>query len=93
MQLTSSNEGSIEMVLDGRGDVAVVSDAFLNWYLRKNPAKRKLLISKKVDQHYLHTVIVRKNIKPSVHEINVMLRQFRKSKVYDEIVIKYGVSR
>lgn len=93
MQLTSSNEGSIEMVLDGRGDVAVVSDAFLNWYLRKNPAKRKLLVSKKVDQHYLHTVIVRKNIKPSVHEINVMLRQFRKSKVYDEIVIKYGVSR
>ena len=93
MQLTSSNEGSIAMVLDGRGDVAVVSDAFLNWYLLKNPTSKKLLVSKKVDQHYLHTVIVRKNTSPSVTEINALLKQFRKSKVYEEILQKYGVSR
>jgi polar amino acid transport system substrate-binding protein len=93
MQLTSSNEGSIAMVLDGRGDVAVVSDAFLNWYLQKNPTDKKLLVSKKVDQHYLHTVIVRKGISPTVHEINALLKQFRKSKVYEDILIKYGVNR
>ena len=93
MQLTSSNEGSIEMVLDGRGDVAVVSDAFLNWYLHRNPGRKKLLVSKRVDQHYLHTVIVRKNISPNVREINALLKQFRKSKVYENILQKYGVSR
>lgn len=93
MQLTSSNVGSIEMVLDGRGDIAVVSDAFLNWYLQQKPTEKKILISKKVDQHYLHTVIVRKNFSPNVQEINALLKQFRRSKVYDEILQKYGVSR
>lgn len=93
MQLTSSNEGSIAMVLDGRGDVAVVSDAFLNWYLLKNPTSKKLLVSKKVDQHYLHTTIVRKNTRPNVAEINALLKQFRKSKIYEDILQKYGVSR
>lgn len=93
MQLTSSNEGSIEMVLEGRGDVAVVSDAFLNWYLEKKPTNKKILISKKVDQHYLHTVILRKNTSPTVQEMNALLKQFRKSKVYDSILQKYGVSR
>ncbi|MNL06627.1 Bacterial extracellular solute-binding protein, family 3 [compost metagenome] len=81
------------MVLDGRGDVAVVSDAFLNWYLQKKPTDKKLLISKKVDQHYLHTVILRKNVSPTVQEMNALLKQFRKSKVYEEILQKYGVTR
>jgi hypothetical protein len=92
MQLSSSNAGSIEMVLDGRGDIAVVSDAFLNSYLITRAATKKILVSRKVDQHYLHTVIVRKNTKPTVQEINALLKQFKKSQVYENIILKYGVT-
>jgi len=92
MQLTSSNNGSIEMILDGRGDIAIVSDAFLNWYLLTHPARRRILISKRIDQPYLHTVIVRKGLKPTTHEINGYLKQFRQSKEFERIVNRYGVT-
>lgn len=94
MQLSTSNAGSIKMVLDGRGDIAVVSDAFLNQYLLNNPTeKSKLLVSKKVDQHYLHTIIIKKNIRPTVKEINALLKQFEESHQYTVLSSKYGVTR
>lgn len=93
MQTSTSNEGSIKMILHDRGDIAVVSDAFLNWYLITHPeARAKILISKKVDQHYLLTAIVRKNIRPSVQEINTLLSKFKQSKQFKSMVDRYGVT-
>lgn len=87
MQLSTSNEGSVKMILFDRGDIAVVSDIYLRSYLQKHPEdKSKLLISNKIDQQYNHTVIVRKNIRPTVQEINALLSRFRQSKKYKEIV-------
>lgn len=86
MQLVSSNEGCVKMILFDRGDIAVVSDVFLNSYFKKYPDdKAKIMISSKVDQQYSHTVIVRKNVRPTVQEINQLLVQFKKSKKYKEI--------
>ncbi|MFS4460467.1 substrate-binding periplasmic protein [Bdellovibrio sp. HCB2-146] len=94
MQLSTSNAGSIKMVLDGRGDVAVVSDSFLHQYLVSHPdEKDKLLVSKKVDQYYLFTIIVRKNIRPTVKEINALLKQFEESRQYAELKVQYGIAR
>lgn len=94
MQLSTSNAGSIKMVLDGRGDIAVVSDAFLHQYLARHPYERnKLLISKKVDQHYLFTIIVRKNIRPTVKEINALLKQFEESRSYTDLKTQYGIAQ
>ena len=93
MQSTTSNESSIKMILYERGDIAVVSDAFLNWYLSQHPqAREKLLISKKVDQKYAHTIIVRKNIRPTIAEINQLLQKFRQSKEFKSIEQRYGVT-
>lgn len=93
MQLTTSNESSIKMILYERGDIAVVSDAYLNWYLSQHPqAKEKLLISKKIDQKYAHTIIVRKNIRPTIAEINQLLLKFRQSKEFKSIEQRYGVT-
>lgn len=87
MQLSTSNEGSIKMILFDRGDIAVVSDIYLNNYLKKHPEdKEKLLISTKIDQQYAHTVIVRKNTRPNVQEINSLLTRFRQSKKFKEIL-------
>ncbi|WP_413287969.1 substrate-binding periplasmic protein [Bdellovibrio sp. HCB337] len=86
MQLVSSNEGCVKMILFDRGDIAVVSDVFLNGYFKKNPDdKSKIMISTKVDQQYSHRVMVRKNIRPTVQEINLLLTQFKKSKKFKEI--------
>lgn len=93
MQSSSSNESSIKMILYERGDIAVVSDAYLNWYLNKHPeAREKILISKKVDQNYLHTIIVRKDIRPTITEINKLLAMFRRSKEFKSIELRYGVT-
>lgn len=93
MQSSTSNEGSIKMILHDRGDIAIVSDAFLNWYLFNHPEDRvNILISNKVDQFYLHTVIVRKNIRPTIQEINGLLTKFRHSKKFKSMEVRYGVT-
>lgn len=93
MQASTSNEGSVKMILHDRGDIAIVSDAFLNWYFLTDPeARAKILISKKVDQHYFHSVIVRKNIRPSVQEINSLLAKFKQSKQFKSMEERYGIT-
>lgn len=93
MQSTTSNESSVKMIIYNRGDIAAVSDAYLSWYLTVHPEFRsKLLISKKVDQYYSHTIIVRKNARPTVAEINKLLTKFKQSKEYKSIEFRYGVT-
>jgi len=79
MELTQSNNGSIKMVMAGnRGDIAVVTKAFLFKYLNEHPEDRnKLLISKKLDQEYHFVSIIRKGIKPTVKELNNLLQQLK----------------
>jgi len=81
MQLTKSNLGSIKMLLSGnRGDIAVVSISFLAKYLKDNPDDRsKLLVSKKLDQTYQHSIILRRGIKPGIEEINAILKELNES--------------
>lgn len=75
MELTQSNRGSIQMVLAGnRGDIAVVTKAFLNQYLDRHPHLRpKLLISRKLDQEYRFSMVIRRGIRPTVDELNALL--------------------
>lgn len=75
MELTQSNRGSIQMVLAGnRGDIAVVTKAFLNQYLDRHPHLRpKLLISQKLDQEYRFSMIIRRGMRPTVDELNTLL--------------------
>ncbi len=81
MELTESNLGSIKMVLAGnRGDIAVVTKAFLTQYLRLHPEVRnRLLISKKTDQEYHFVSVIRKGIKPSVDELNELFRRLEEN--------------
>ena len=93
MQASTSNEGSVKMILHGRGDIAVVSDAFLHWYFITHPADRdKILISNKEDQQYFLSVLLRNDIKPSMKEINALLDKFMQSKEYKSLEQRYGVT-
>jgi polar amino acid transport system substrate-binding protein len=81
MQLTKSVTGSINMLLNGnRGDIAVVSKSFLAQYFNKFPlARQKILVSKKIDQAYNHSIIIRKGIKPSIDEIDQILKELNQN--------------
>lgn len=93
MQTATNNEGGVKMILFGRGEIAVVSDAFLNEYLKRHTKDRKkLLISKKVDQHYHHTVVLRKNTRPTVQEMNTLLAKLKQSKQFKKLQEKYGLA-
>lgn len=60
IKLVNSHRSSIELVLNGRRDIAVVTDAYLHGYLLDNPkARDRLLISQRLDQTYEHRVLVR----------------------------------
>lgn len=86
MSLTSSNLRSI-MALDGAGDIAVVSKAFLLKYLHDNPEKsNKYLISDHYDQAYQHRIVVRQGIRPSVEEINLILKALIENGEFEKLL-------
>lgn len=61
IKLVSSHRSSIDLVLTGRRDIAVVTDAYLHAYLHDNPpAQGRLLVSRRLDQVYEHRVLVRR---------------------------------
>ncbi len=74
MVLTQNNTRSLNLLLKDRGDIIVITNASLQYFLLKRPElKTQLLISNKIDQKYQHTVMVRPNISPSIKEINSYL--------------------
>ena len=92
MHFSYDNLKNITLLLKERGDIAVITKAYLQRYLTSNPEhKSKLLISKKLDQEYQHAVLVRPNIRPSVDEINSMLGNLYRSGILEKLWEKYGI--
>ncbi len=93
MRFTKSNAGSVKMVLAGnRGDIAVVSQSFINQYLSKNPKDRqKILISKKYDQEYHHTIVIRKGMELTIEKLNEYLTQLEASGALSKIWEKHQI--
>lgn len=90
--LTNSQKTSLELILNDRGEIAVLSNAYLNYHFSNFPAdKTKLLISNKHDQVYRHTILLRKNQKLSVKYINKLLEQMNKNGTLKPLWEKYGL--
>jgi polar amino acid transport system substrate-binding protein len=92
MHFSYDNLKNITLLLKERGDIAVITKAYLQRYLTNHPEhKSKLLISEKMDQEYQHAVLVRPDIHPSVDEINSMLETLYRSEILEELWKKYGI--
>jgi ABC-type amino acid transport substrate-binding protein len=92
MVLTDDNEATIRSLLMGRGEIAVVTSAFLSSYLLQHPElASELLVSKRRDQSYAHTIIVRRGAHPSAAEINALLDRMQKAGTLAPLWKKYGV--
>ncbi|WP_159084666.1 substrate-binding periplasmic protein [Dongshaea marina] len=84
--LVKNNQASIDALLKGRGDIATVTVSFLYLYLHQHPElKGKLLISKKMDQLYHHTILIRQGSRPSVDELEKMLDELKKNGTFDRL--------
>jgi len=91
---TVSHEANIRSVIAGRADVAVVTDAFLQKYLRDNPARiPRCLVSDRIVQTYHHTILVREHVEPSVGEINALLDHMDRAGYLSLLLGKYGIQR
>ncbi|MBE9610986.1 hypothetical protein [Chitinilyticum piscinae] len=90
---TTNNEATLRLLLEGKGDVAVITSAYLNEYLVTHPQLRsRLLISQRIDQEYRHTVLVRQDYEPSAAELGMLLAELEKKGVLQPLWQKYGAS-
>ncbi len=92
IQLSSTHEGNIKKVLKGRADISVVTLSYLKKFLKEYPDnKSKLLVSDKFDQRYNHTILLRKNSKIDVKEMNTLITKMEEAGVLSRIWEKYGI--
>ncbi|MCA1907752.1 MAG: transporter substrate-binding domain-containing protein [Magnetospirillum sp.] len=86
IKLVSSHRSSIELVLAGRRDVAVVTEAYLRRYLKNNPqAASRLLVSNRQDQVYEHRVLVRRSGPVTVETMQKLLDDLQKRGVFSTL--------
>jgi ABC-type amino acid transport substrate-binding protein len=89
---TNSQEKSLELILNDRGEIAVLSKEYLNYHFTHSPEdKTKLLISKKFDQIYRHTILVRKDNELTVKYINELLGQMKQKGTLAPLWEQYGL--
>ena len=89
---TNGQAKSLELILNERGEIAVLTKEYLEHHFLRFPNdKAKLLISDKYDQVYLHTILVRKNHKLSTRYINNLLGKMEKKGTLDKLWQKYGL--
>jgi polar amino acid transport system substrate-binding protein len=89
---TDSQKRSLELILNDRGEIAVLSKEYLSYHFAHSPAdKVKLIISDKFDQIYPHTILVRKNHELSVRYINKLLAQMKKKGALKPLWEKHGL--
>lgn len=94
VSLTHSNESSIKMLLAGRGDIAVVTESYLNRYLQENPDHRQeLLISETSDQEFDLSILVRDGITLTPNKMNTWLEQLKQEGMLARIWNKWGLDK
>ncbi|KIL99953.1 Periplasmic binding protein [Paramagnetospirillum magnetotacticum MS-1] len=92
MILVKDNAASIEMILKERGDVAVVTDAYLKRWQRTHPdAAPRLLVSERFDQRYAHRALVRTNGPISTDEIDRLLTHMDLDGTLTRLWRKFGI--
>jgi polar amino acid transport system substrate-binding protein len=90
---TSSEKKVLELILNGRGDIAILPKEYLHYHFsHSSEDKSKLLISDKVDQVYQHTILIRQNYKVSQEYINKLLSQMKQKGSLKALWEQYGLT-
>lgn len=82
----------VRLVAQGVADVGVVTKSYLQSYLKANPQNAaSLLVSRRMDQAYQHTILVKRGTSPSAREINQILKKLGTSGALQKIWAKNGI--
>ncbi len=85
---------ALPIVLQDVADIAIVSKSYLQGFLMTNQKDAmRLLVSERMDQVYKHTVLVKKGTKPSVDEVNQLLKKLESTGQLKKIWNKYGIGK
>lgn len=87
-----SHEDSINSVLLGVSDIAVVTRSYLDLYFKIKPEHKKLItVSNKMDQVYHHSILVRDDGVISKEKVNQLLQVLIKKNELGTLLDKYGI--
>ena len=85
--ITFSTASNIQMVLRGRVELAIVTEAYLEDYLARHPEYRgKLIVAEEADQHYRHFLILRKGAEPGLDFLRALADQISASGELDRLL-------
>jgi polar amino acid transport system substrate-binding protein len=81
---------SLYYVLDGRVDLAVVPELYLQMFLREYPQYQgRFMVGDTPDQTYEHSFVVSRDRGPTVEEINGIIAKLRTSGAFDRMMEPY----
>jgi len=93
VEFADAPQGALDLVLDGRAEVAVVTRAWLLQLLQDEPGlEQLLLVSEQLDQVYNHTVLVGEGTALSASDVDDLLDSLRSSGTLDGLLAPYGLS-
>ncbi len=92
IRLVSTPESILKRIITDKSDVGVITLSYLNAQLLANPdLKDRILISKKMDQEYQHTILVRRNGKVSVDHFNAWLKALKQNGKLKALFSRYNL--
>lgn len=92
--LVKDNTSTLQALLKGRGEVAIINISYLNQYLLNKPdIANKLLISQKWDQQYQHRAILHPTAPISPDQLEQWLAALQAKGDLDRLWTKYGVKQ
>lgn len=84
---TTSPQNTLDFLLNGRAQIAIITKSFLIEYLNKNPSKKsKILVNEKPDQLYNLTIIRSKKAPISIDELNNLVNLLKNSGKYKNLL-------
>ncbi|EAT13575.1 periplasmic binding protein [Oceanobacter sp. RED65] len=93
ISLLSHSGAIIKQVVRGKAEIGIVSKAFLDRELFRDPKLKKVLVfSDFYDQHYSHRVILASDANISIETINSILKKLHKNGKLTEIFSQFGLS-
>lgn len=93
MSLVYSNYASIQLVLGGRTDLAIVTRSYLDRYLHTNPKDvPRLLPSKRVDQVYSLRALVSDQARISAEQLDALIARLRQNGTLDKLRRAAGIT-
>lgn len=90
---SNSQQQSLQLILNNRGDIAILSKEYLQYHFDRAPSEQeKLLISDRVDQTYQHTILMRQHTAPSIGYINQLLEKMAQQGALKSLWQEYGLT-